>query len=167
MNNSQIVTLQRNRKRAKEIENLLSDWFVSKHLRNDDAVFLVFFAKEPTIVVLAVAEQDVQIVIAQHTLGTTDFDKTLNEIDDGRAVGATVSEVADEDEYSAIGMLSVVAVAKLCKQRKEWIDLTVNVAHNVERAVKERLDEWISHILQNHSTTSPDDIWLGRIASCY
>jgi hypothetical protein len=141
MNHPQIVTLQGNRKRAKEIENLLSDWFVSKHLRHDNATFLVFFAKEPTIVVLAVAEQDVQIVIAQHTLGTTDFDKTLNEIDDGRAVGATVGQIADKDKSSAIGMLPAVAVAKVSEQRAERGDLAVEIANDVERAVEEGSDE--------------------------
>jgi hypothetical protein len=119
MDDSKIITLQGNWKRAEEFENLLSDWFVSQHLWNDDAVFLVFFAKEPTVVVLAMAEQDVQIMVAQNALRPASFDEALDEIDDRWTIWATVSEVADEDEYSAIGMLSVVAVAKLCKQRKE------------------------------------------------
>jgi len=116
MNDSQIVTLQGDWQRAEEIENLLSNRFVGKHLRNDDTIFFVFFAKEPAIVVLAVAEQDVEIVIAKDALRTTGFDQTLNEIDNRWAIWATVGQIADEDESSAIGMLSIAAVAKMFEQ---------------------------------------------------
>lgn len=59
MNDSQVVTLQSDWQCAEEAEHSLSDRFVGKNLRNDDTIFPVFFAKEPTIVVLAMTEQNV------------------------------------------------------------------------------------------------------------
>jgi hypothetical protein len=132
MDDSQVVTLQGEWQCAKEGEDLLPDCFVGKNLRNDDTTFLVFFAKEPTAVVLAMAEQDVQIVVAKDALRPACCDETLDKIDDCWTIWATVGQIADEDESAAIGMLPVVAVAKMSEQRAQRLDFAMNITNDVQ-----------------------------------
>ena len=63
------------------------------------------------------AEQDVEIVIAKHTLSPPCFDETLNDIDDGWAVWSSVRKVANEDKSAAIGMCSIAFVTEVPYQR--------------------------------------------------
>jgi hypothetical protein len=116
VNDSQVVTIQGDWQCAEESANSLPDRFIGKELRNDGAIFFELFAKEPVIVVLSVAQQNVHIVIAKNTLGTPRFDETLNEIDNGWAIRPTVGQVAHEDESSALGMLPVAVVTEMFEQ---------------------------------------------------
>ena len=66
----------------------------------------LLLAIEPVIVVLdlnqfLVAKKNVQFVVAQHTLSTTGFNKTPHHVNNGRAVGATVSQIPKKDEPSS------------------------------------------------------------------
>ena len=78
--------------------------------------FFELFTKEPVIVVLAVAEQDVEIVIAKDTLCMPSFDQTLNEIDNRWTIGSTVGQIAYKNQSSAIGMYSIAAVTEMFEQ---------------------------------------------------
>ena len=70
MDDTKIITLQCNWQRAEKAEDLLPSRLVGKKLWDHLVVFLELFAEKLTVVVLAMTEQDVQIVIAKNTLRT-------------------------------------------------------------------------------------------------
>jgi hypothetical protein len=86
-------------------------------------------------------EQDIEVVIAKHALCPASINKIANEINDCGAVRATVGQISNKDEASALEVCSVIAVAQMSQQRAQRADLTVDIAHDVERTVEEGLDE--------------------------
>lgn len=71
-------------------------------------------------------------MVAKDALGSASFDEALYKIDDCRAIRATVGQIADEDESAAIGMLPVVAVAKMSEQRAQRLDFAMNITNDVQ-----------------------------------
>ena len=67
-------------------------------------------------------------MVAKDALCSASFDQALHEFDDCWTIWATVGQIADEDESSALGMLPVVAVAKMCEQCQERGILAMNIA---------------------------------------
>lgn len=116
VNNSEVVTFQGNWQRAEKGEDLLPHRFVGKHLRDDLAVLFALLTVEPAVVVLPMVEQDIQVVVAKHALRPARFDKTLYEVHDCRAVGASISQVTNEDQSAAIGMLPITVIAQVTHQ---------------------------------------------------
>ena len=53
------------------------------------------------------------------------------------AIGATVSQIANEDEFSSIWVSPVVTVAHISHQDVESFNFSVNISHYINRAVKE------------------------------
>lgn len=87
------------------------------------------------------SEQDIQVMVAQNALCPARFNEALNEMDDCRAVGATVGQITYENQSTTIGMDAIICVAQVPQQRTQGIDLTVNIANDVERSVEKGLDE--------------------------
>jgi hypothetical protein len=75
-------------------------------------------------------------VVAKDTLRQATINQTGNEIDDCRAIRSTVGQIAHEDQSSALGVLSIIGVAQMLQQRAQRADLTVDIANDVEGAVK-------------------------------
>ena len=89
---------------------------------------------------LAVAKQNVEVVIPKNALSSACIDQLPDEGHDSGAVGAAVGEVADKNESAAFGVESVSAVAQTVHQGAQGFDLTVDISHDIERAFKKRLN---------------------------
>ena len=96
--------------------------------------------EEPSVIVLVFAKQDVQVVIPKHTLSTSRFDETLNEINNRWTIRATVCQIAYEDEPLLVRVRPIGSVTQMTHQRPECVDLSVDITHDVERAVEQGLN---------------------------
>jgi hypothetical protein len=84
-------------------------------------------------------------VIAKDALGLPSFNERLDEIDDSGAIGATVSEVAYENETTAFRVGAVVPKAQVGKQFLEGLDLAVGIGDDIDRAGKQGTDKGWGH----------------------
>jgi hypothetical protein len=113
-------------------------------------------AKEPIIIVLAalskrvlgalllfgeIAQKQVQIVVAEHTLGAARFHKLRDQANNGWAIGASVGQIADEDKSSRLRVRTIRTVSKPRQQTLQRFNFTVDVTHDIDRAGEEILDE--------------------------
>ena len=113
-----------------------------KHFLGDDGSFeKKFLAEEPVVVVFFVAEQEIQVVVAQDALRQAVLDEPLDEGDHGGAIWATVGEVAHEDEPPPLGMGAVFPVAKTSQEAVEGVNLAVGIADDIDRAVEQLANE--------------------------
>jgi hypothetical protein len=76
--------------------------------------------------------QDVEFVVAEDAEGILPVHEVADAFDDGRAIGATIAEVADEDQFAVLGVIAVAAVAEAIHQGSEGVDLAVDVADDVD-----------------------------------
>jgi hypothetical protein len=144
MHDSQILALENEREFGKERENasLLARGRASRIERDDAATLVeaVVVAEKPSVALLLVARKQIQLVIPGDTLGSAGLDEVGDELDNGDGVGATIHEVADEDQWSR-GATSLEADAEALQQPFECADLAVDISDDIERAFRKRLGQ--------------------------
>ena len=86
---------------------------------------------------LGLAEQHVELVVAEHALGAAGLHPAHDEIEDGRAVRAPVAQVAHEYRPASLRMAAVRRVAQVPEQGLQGLDFTVDVADHVQRALEQ------------------------------
>ena len=97
------------------------------------------FTEEPVVAMLPFVPQDVQFVIAHDALGVSGLDAASHKFDNGGTIRPTVDQVAQEDQPPPTWMNAVFPIAKMVQQIVEGVDLTVDIAHNVEGTGEQRL----------------------------
>ena len=139
MNDSKVISLQSHRQCLEKLGDLITSLLVSENGGSDFtcSVQCELFAKEPMIVVLAVVQKDVQIVISQNALSCSRLNETLNTSDNTGTIGTTVCQITDENESSFLRMRTIGRVAKMQEKILQCIEFTVNIAHDVKRAVEQ------------------------------
>jgi hypothetical protein len=103
-------------------------------LRNVSSFEVKLLAVEPAVVVLFIPEEDIQVVITQYALGQAVVNQALDEFQDGGAIGATVGQIAEEDETTAFGVGAVVTKAEVGKKVVDGLDLAVSVSDGIDTA---------------------------------
>ena len=83
---------------------------------------------------------------------------TLNQINHGRTIWATVSEIAYEDEPPVIRVRPIVFVAQMVHQRQECVYFAMYVPDDIDWPVEEWLDERVSHGLQDSQWVLMDGV---------
>jgi hypothetical protein len=97
-------------------------------------------------------------------LSTTSFNKTLDNLDDGRAIGATISQIADKDKASAIRVYSMFTITEMTEQIFQRIDFTMNVTNDVDGAV----EEWLNKLSQEKASLLPlSELLTDNLSSKY
>src|SRR5690606_24348435 len=84
--------------------------------------------------VASVVGDEVVFVIAHHREGQPRVHETANELEDSPALRTAVDKVSDKDQLAAFGVLeksTVLAVAQLCEEKMEGLQLPVNVPDKV------------------------------------
>jgi lysyl-tRNA synthetase class II len=158
MHDANIVSFEYKRQRSEEVHDRLSDLIVRQHCGCWLAGFVErpLFAKEPMIIVLAglakrvlgtaslfreIAQKQVQIVVAEHTLGAARFHELLDQADSGRAVGPSIGQIANKDKSPPLRVRTIRTISKARQQILQRINLTVDVTHHIDWASEEILDE--------------------------
>jgi len=86
-----------------------------------------FVLEKPNVIGLATAQEDIQLVIAQHALCLLTVDEPANPFEDGRTVRPAVYQVANKDEAAAFGMTASRGVAQSLQQGVEGVDFLGNL----------------------------------------
>ena len=68
--------------------------------------------KEPGVIVLVAAKEDVQLVVAQHTLRALIFHEPADPFDHRGTARPAIHQIADEDKTSPLRMSSVAVVSQ-------------------------------------------------------
>ena len=97
---------------------------------------------EPTIAFFRLSADQVQFVVAQDTLGAARLDHLSDALDDGRAVDPAVNEIADKHKPISLWMAAGRVVAQPDQQAFKCRHLPMDVADNINRAVKQLLYEF-------------------------
>jgi len=104
---------------------------------DDQGVELCFAAAIPPAfsraLLLGVVPHGVDLVIAGHALCGARLDEPLDEPKHAGAVGATIDQVANEDEPAVLGMATPIVVAEFAKQADKGVGFTVDVSDDVQR----------------------------------
>jgi hypothetical protein len=53
----------------------------------------------------------------------------------------SIGQVSQEDETPALGMIAILGVLEMMEKASEGVDLTVDIAHDIDGSGKERTDE--------------------------
>ena len=101
------------------------------------------FAEEPFILVLVTIQQDVQVVVAEHTLCSPQLDKILDQIDDAGAVRTAIGQVANKHQSTSVGVLPGEVVAQVSDQMTQRVAVAVNVAHDIQGSIEKWLDQCV------------------------
>mmetsp|Transcript_5973 Transcript_5973/g.14775 ORF Transcript_5973/g.14775 Transcript_5973/m.14775 type:complete len:394 (+) Transcript_5973:32-1213(+) len=102
---------------------------------------LLRLAPEPMIAVLALATQQVELMISQYHLRATLLHKEAHRPHHSDGVRPPVHQISHEDQATALGMHTVAVVAEAEKQRLQLPALAVDVPDDVDRSVEELSDE--------------------------
>ena len=139
----QALALQRQWQRAKEGQYPFADAVVGQDGggRVVRSVERPRLTKEPVVVVFAISQQDIEIVVTQHAVRPPGLDQTLHQLDHSRAIGPPVGQVPGKHQPPRLRMGTVLGVAQSIEQGPERLDLAVDISHDVERAVGQRLDK--------------------------
>ena len=86
-------------------------------------------------------QHDVQVVVSKYALRVATIDQFADEVDNGWAVWSSVGQVAQENKSSILAMTAILVVAQMSEKRAQGVNLAVDIAHDVERAVEKRLNE--------------------------
>ena len=115
---------------------------------------LVVAIEVPAVAVLGLAEQHVELVIAEDALRPTALDPVHDEVEHGRAVRTPVAEVAHEHRATTLGVPAVGGVAEVPEQRPERLGLAVDVADQVQRSVEQTGNRAVreARVFLQHST---------------
>ncbi|SRR5579883_964953 len=140
MNDAHIGAFQRQGQLREKAEDAISRSLVDPNLRPGcrGVSGRQLVMEKPDIIGFAAAEEDVQLVIAQHALRPLAVHKSADTFEDGGTIRAAVYQVADEDETAAFGMAALGVVTKSLQQRNKGIDFAVNIANYVDGSVEER-----------------------------
>src|SRR5580700_11190252 len=112
MHNVEVRPLKRQRQRGQKCANLLSCRAIGQDLRHQTAVFGKLFAAEPVVVVLLMPEEQMKVVVSQHTLRESRLDDLLNPPHDAGAIRTAIGQIAEEHE-SSFGMLARRVVSQM------------------------------------------------------
>ena len=139
MNDSKVISLQSHRQCLEKLGDLVTNLVVSENGGSDFtcSVQCELFAEEPVIVVLAVVQKDVEVVITQNALSCSRLNETLNKRDNTRTVRSTVCQITNENESSLLRVRTIGSVAKMLEKILQCIEFTVNISHDVKRAVEQ------------------------------
>ena len=139
----QARALQRQRQRTKEGQYPFADAVVGQDgggwvVRSVERPRL---AKEPVVVVFAMSQQDIEVVVAEHAVRPFCLDQTLHQLDYSRAIGSPVGQVSGKHQPPRLRMGTVLGVAQPLEQGPQRLDFAMDIPHDIERAVGQRLDK--------------------------
>jgi hypothetical protein len=134
MDDAQIRSLKRERQSRKELQDVATRSFHCGAVREFAPGLLlgVRGIQEPAVSGLVGSTQDVEFVVAEDAEGILPVHEVADAFDDGRAIGAAIAEVADEDQFAVLGVIAVAVVAEAIHQGSEGVDLSVDVADDVD-----------------------------------
>ena len=153
--NPKVLPLKREGQSGEELENIAARGPFDGSAMSKLAVGLLLAVggiQEPAISGLPGLAQDVELVIAQDALGILTVDKVPHVFDNRRTIGPSVAEVADKDQSAILGVITVAAVTQAIHKRLEGVDLTVDIADHIDRAVMQSGNERVR--LQQAAPTS-------------
>ena len=80
-------------------------------------------------------------MVPEDALRSPCIDEPPNDFDDRRAIGSAVNEVPNEDQPTALRVRDVDSMTEAVEEILERIDLPMHIAHDVDGALKKRLDQ--------------------------
>jgi hypothetical protein len=138
----QAKTLKSKRKRLEERQIAGTHLVVRVSGSQEFPLCLVVVLREvPAVAFLARATKDIEFVVAQYALGEAVGYESADEIQDSRAIGTPVAEVAHEDEAASVGMDALGVVAEPLQEVMECINFAMDIADKVEGAFNELGDK--------------------------
>ena len=133
MDDSDVLTLQRQRQlREKFVELVFLFRAGGAFSRSLPAVI----AKEPLIIQFLIAAQNIQLVISHDALGMPAVDHAHDLLDNSRAVRTPVHQVSHENQSPSVGMRPVGSILQFAKQVLHGAILSMNIANDIQRALK-------------------------------
>ena len=101
--------------------------------------------REPAISRLALAAQQIELMIAEQALRMPQPHECTHELDDRRTVGSAISEVTHEDESPALQMPPDLVVTESPQQFAQRSDLAVHVTDDIDGPLKHLPDRALTH----------------------
>jgi len=142
MYDAQVGTLQRQRQGIEEGLQVRALRGVRERLEGGVlAVLLEASIEEPGVSVLVLSRDKREFVIADDPLRVAVRDEFLHPTHRAETSGSPITQVADEDEVSAVRVASLRVVAQTTTQVVERVELAVHVTDDVEWAVEQWADE--------------------------
>jgi hypothetical protein len=80
-------------------------------------------------------------VVAEHALRTASLHPAHHPVEHGRAVGPAVAQVAHEYGPTSLRVVALRRVTEVPEQGLQRMDLAMDVANDIERAV-EQMPDW-------------------------
>lgn len=101
-------------------------------------------------------------MVAENRLRPAVLDSRADPFDDGGAILATITQIPDEDEASALGMTAVWLVAQMKEQLAQRLNLTMYIADDVDRSIHQGLHELtVIHVLPLLFGFGVADLYIG------
>jgi hypothetical protein len=142
VDDAKVVANERQRQTAKPIAHPVPHGLVQHRLRNRPPRFIQLrLAVKPITVGPAIAEQNVQLVIAKSASREMGLDQMIDPIDNARTVRTTVHKVADKDQLTTGAVPTMIVVTEVAEQRSQRVNLAVHVANDVDRSVRQWLNQ--------------------------
>ena len=142
MNHSHARPLQGDRQRSEKALDHFTNRIVRQNLRHKRAVLRAkLVAKIPRIVVLPMAQQNIQIVIAKHALCPPRFHQHLNQPNDRRTIRPAIRQIANKHKPPALRVRAMRIVPEMPHEERKSLDFAMHIADDIDRAGEERLDE--------------------------
>ena len=141
MNHSHARPLQGDWQSSEKALDHFPNRIVRQNLRHGRAVLRAkFVAKIPSIVVLPMVQQDIQVVIAKHALGPPRFHQHLNQPNNRRTIRPAIRQIANKHKPPAIPVRAMRIVPEMLHEERKSLDFAMHIADDIDRAVEERLD---------------------------
>ena len=93
----------------------------------------------PAVAWFSFIAQDIELVIAEHTLRDAAHDELTHKENDARTVRTAITQVADKDQAPAAAMFAVLVIAQLIEQIAQRQPFAVHVTNNIQWAIEQRL----------------------------
>ena len=145
MHHRHVIALERQRQPAEEGERVGALLLPREELLERQGRLVLadrlWLAPEPSVAMLALLGQQVELVVAQDALRRALRHEVAHEAQHARGVRPTIHQVANEDKPPPVGMPAVAVVAEPVEEHVQRTRFAVDVADDVYRPSEERSDE--------------------------
>ena len=155
MNDAQVGALQHQRLRVeKGDERRLLRGGIALPRRIDAGIACRAALEKPAAAVFRIIKQQVDFMVAEYGLRPALRVQALVPDQHGQHVRPAIDQVAEEDEMPPLRVRAVVVITEMGEQRLQRVVLAVNVADDVELAVRQGLDA--GHALRSGAIRTRD-----------
>lgn len=130
-------------------------------------VAIMPFVEKPARTVLDITGQQVDFVIAEDGESIAFLEQELDMLDHPLAIGATVAQIAYEDQLAAMGMPAFVVVAQTVEQRQHGGEFAMDVSDDIEGIVGQTLKQMHCYIINPTWARCDIQVYNGLNLSSY